>query len=71
MLCYTKPGDDPSNWKITLPRELIIPTVTGITKSQVTQEARGFMNKYPRDTIIVTYEDTLTTSTVTFVRGIS
>jgi hypothetical protein len=25
--CYTKPGDDPSNWKIALPRELIRPTV--------------------------------------------
>ena len=27
VLCYTKPGDDPSNWKIALPRELIRPTV--------------------------------------------
>jgi hypothetical protein len=23
VLCYTKPGDDPSNWKIALPRKLI------------------------------------------------
>ncbi len=27
VLCYTKPGDDPSNWKIALPNELIRPTV--------------------------------------------
>jgi hypothetical protein len=27
ILCYTKPGDDPSNWKIALPRELFRPTV--------------------------------------------
>ena len=27
VLCYTKPGDDPSNWKIVLPNELIRPTV--------------------------------------------
>jgi len=27
VLCYTKPGDDPSNWKVTLPRELFGPTV--------------------------------------------
>ncbi len=27
MLCYTKPGDDPSNWKIALPNELIRPNV--------------------------------------------
>ena len=27
VLCYTKPNDDPSNWKITLPNELIKPTI--------------------------------------------
>jgi hypothetical protein len=27
VLCYTKPGDIPSNWKIALPKELIKPTV--------------------------------------------
>jgi len=27
VLCYTKPGDNPSNWKIALPRKLIGPTV--------------------------------------------
>ena len=27
VLCYTKPGDDPANWKIALPKELIGPTV--------------------------------------------
>ncbi len=26
-LCYTKPGDNPSNWKIALPKELIKSTV--------------------------------------------
>jgi hypothetical protein len=27
VLCYTKPGDNSSNWKMALPRELIRPTV--------------------------------------------
>jgi len=27
VLCYTKPNDDPSNWKITLPNDLIEPTI--------------------------------------------
>ena len=27
VLCYTKPGDNLSNWKIALPKELITPTV--------------------------------------------
>ena len=27
VLCYTKPGDHPANWKIALPKELIGPTV--------------------------------------------
>jgi hypothetical protein len=27
ILCYAKPGDNPSNWKIALPKELIRPTV--------------------------------------------
>ncbi len=26
-MCYTKPGDNPTNWKIALPKELIKPTV--------------------------------------------
>jgi len=26
-LCYTKPNDNPSNWKITLPNELIEPII--------------------------------------------
>ncbi len=26
-MCYTKPGDNPFNWKIALPKELIKPTV--------------------------------------------
>ncbi len=27
VLCYTRPNDNPSNWKITLPNELIEPMV--------------------------------------------
>jgi hypothetical protein len=27
VLCYTKIGGDPANWKIALPNELIAPTV--------------------------------------------
>jgi hypothetical protein len=26
ILCYTKPGDSPANWKIALPEDLIKPT---------------------------------------------
>jgi hypothetical protein len=52
VLCYTKAGDNPSNWKIALPKELIKPTVKWF-KSQVILEARGFMNRYVRDITIV------------------
>ncbi len=27
ILCYTKPGDNPANWKVTLPEDLIKPTI--------------------------------------------
>jgi len=27
VLCFTRPNDDPSNWKITLPNELNEPTI--------------------------------------------
>ncbi len=27
ILGYTKPGDNPANWKIALPEELIKPTI--------------------------------------------
>jgi hypothetical protein len=27
ILCYTKPGDNPANWKIALPEDLIKPTI--------------------------------------------
>ncbi len=27
ILCYTKPGDNVANWKIVLPKDLIVPTV--------------------------------------------
>ncbi len=27
ILCYTKPGDNKANWKIVLPKDLIVPTI--------------------------------------------
>ncbi len=27
ILCYTKPGDNPANWKVTLPEDLIKPPI--------------------------------------------
>ncbi len=27
ILCYTKPGDNAANWKIVLPKDLIVPTI--------------------------------------------
>ncbi len=27
ILCYTKPGDNPANWKIALPEDLMKPTI--------------------------------------------
>jgi hypothetical protein len=27
ILCYTKPGDNPANWKIALPEDIIKPTI--------------------------------------------
>jgi hypothetical protein len=43
ILCYTKPGDNPANWKIVLPENLIKPTfkwyhqVTGHPGSRTTR----------------------------------
>jgi hypothetical protein len=73
VLCYTKPGDNLSNWKIALPKELIKPTVKWY--HQVTGPShpgsKSFMNRYVRDITIVTKEDALTTSTVTIIKGIN
>jgi hypothetical protein len=27
ILCYTKPGDNAANWKIILPKDLLVPTI--------------------------------------------
>jgi len=27
IICYRKPGDDPTNWKIALPQALLLPTI--------------------------------------------
>jgi hypothetical protein len=27
ILCYIKPGDSPANWKIALPKQLLMPTI--------------------------------------------
>ncbi len=27
ILCHTKPGDNAANWKIQLPKDLIVPTI--------------------------------------------
>jgi hypothetical protein len=29
ILCYTKPGDNAANWKIALPKDLIVSTIRG------------------------------------------
>jgi hypothetical protein len=31
ILCYTKPGDNPANWKIALPEDLIKHTINSLT----------------------------------------
>jgi hypothetical protein len=71
VLRYTKPGDDPSNWKKALPRELIGPTVNWYHQVTGHPGSKRPYSKYVKDTTTVTYEDTLTTSTVTIVRGIN
>ncbi len=62
ILCYTKPGDNAANWKKVLPKDLNYPLLGGIIKSQGIQGAKGSINTYINDIIIVTYADMLTTS---------
>jgi hypothetical protein len=68
ILCYTKPGDNPANWNIALPEDLIKPTfkwchqVTGLPGSKKLYGQLG------QDTIIEIYIEWFTTSTVTFAR---
>ena len=66
VLCYTKLGGDPSNWKIALSRELIGPTVNWY--HQVTGHP-GSKRLYKE--IRQRYYNRDTTSTVTIVRGIN
>jgi hypothetical protein len=69
IVWYIKPGDNPANWKIALPEDLIKPTIRWY--NQFTQEARGFMDSYDKDTIIEIYVKWLTTSTVTLAKEIN
>ena len=64
MICYTKPGDDPTNRKIALPCKLIKPTVRWY--HQVTGHPGGkrLNDQKVINAIIETYEDTTTTSIV-------
>jgi hypothetical protein len=62
ILCYTKPGDNATNWKIVLPKDLIVPTirwyhqVTGHSGSK-----RLYHHKHQRYYNVI-YGDLLTTS---------
>jgi hypothetical protein len=55
ILCYIKPGDNPANWKIALPENLISLLLSDIIRLLDIQEARGFMDSYDKATIIEIY----------------
>jgi hypothetical protein len=44
ILCYTNPDDNPANWKIALPEDLINLLLSGIVRLLDIQEARGSMD---------------------------
>jgi hypothetical protein len=70
-LGHTKPGDNPANWKIALPEDLIEPTIKWYYQVTGHPEAKGFTDYYDKDTIIEIYIKWLTTSTVTFARELN
>jgi hypothetical protein len=71
ILCYTKPGDNAANWKKVLPKDLNYPLLGGIIKSQGIQGAKGSINTYINDIIIVIYADLLTTSSAIIAKEIN
>ncbi len=68
---HTKPGDNPANWKIALPEDLIKPTIKWYHQVTGYPEARGFMDNYDKDTIIEIYVEWLTTLIATFARELN
>jgi hypothetical protein len=71
ILGHTKPGDNPANWKIALPEDLIKPTIRWYHQVTGHPEARGFKDNCDKDTFIEIYLKWLTTSTVKFARELN
>jgi hypothetical protein len=65
ILCYTKPGDNAANWKIVLPKDLILPTIRWYHQVTGHPESKRL---YINDIIIVIYADLLTTSSAIIAR---
>ncbi len=41
ILCYTKPGDNAANWKIVLPKNLIVPTQVVSSSHRASREQKA------------------------------
>ncbi len=68
ILWYTKPGDNPANWKIALPEDLIKPTIKWYQQVTGHPESKRLHGQFQQRYYRVTYVELLTTSTVTFAR---
>jgi hypothetical protein len=68
-LCYTKPGDNLSNWKIALPKELITPTVKWYHQVTGHPGSKRLYEQIRQRFTIVTQEDILITSSVAVANG--
>jgi hypothetical protein len=71
ILCYTKPGDNAANWKIVLPKDLIVPTIRWYHQVAGHPGSKRLINTYINKIIIVIYADLLTTSSAIIAKEIN
>jgi hypothetical protein len=74
IMCYDiKPGDNAANWKIVLPKDLIVLTYQVVSSShKVSREQKALSTHiYINDIIIVIYADLLITSSAIIAKEIN
>jgi hypothetical protein len=62
ILCYTKTGDNAANWKIVLPKGLILPTIRWYHQVTGHPGSKSSINTYINNIITAIYADLLKTS---------
>jgi hypothetical protein len=70
ILCYTKPGDNAANWKIVLPKDLIVPTIRWYHQVTGHPGSKRLYQHMHQRYYIVTYADLLPTSSVIIAKEI-